>query len=329
MSELTAHGDVITNVFQLIGFLENDITKSIAWAMCKCPVFMKKVIADILQIDIDPNKVHIGYQEFEKDKGITDLEITDGEQFYIIIEAKRGWILPSAEQLTLYSERKEITQSRVKHKAIITMSECSTEYADSYLPFHEVNGIPVIHLSWKRIYDLANESRAGSGISQKNLLKELMEYLGGIMTMQEKDSNWVYVVSVGTGHPDNCDLTWIDFVEKYRRYFHPVGGGKGGWPKTPPNYIAFRYYGQLQSIHHIDDYVVTRNLHDVFEEMPDEEWEVDHFVYKLGPAIKPDHVVKTGNLYATLRVWAMIDTLLTADTISEARDISKERSMVD
>ena len=112
MSELTAHGDVVTNVFQLIGFLENDITKSIAWAMCKCPVFMKKVIADILQIDIEPNKVHIGYQEFEKDKGITDLEITDEEQFYIIIEAKRGWILPSAEQLTLYSERKKL------HKAV-------------------------------------------------------------------------------------------------------------------------------------------------------------------------------------------------------------------
>lgn len=87
------------------------------------------------------------------------------------------------------------------------------EYADSYLPFHEVNGIPVTHLSWKRIYILANESRAVSGFAQKDLLKELMEYLGGIMTMQEKASNWVYVVSVGTGHPDNCDLTWIDFVE--------------------------------------------------------------------------------------------------------------------
>ena len=74
--------------------------------------------------------------------------------------------------------------------------------------------------------------------------------------------------------------------------------------------------------------MVTRNLHQEFEEMPDEEWEVDHFVYKLGPHIKPPHTVKTGNLYATLRVWAMIDTLLTADSVSEARDISKARSKV-
>ncbi len=325
MGELIAHGNKVTNVFQLIGTLENDITKSIAWALCKCPMFMKRIINEILGIDINPEKVRIGYQEFENDKGITDLEITDNESFYIIVEAKRGWILPYAEQLTLYSERKAIAQSGTKYKAIVSMSECSKEYANSYLPFHEINGIPVLHLSWERIYELANESRVNSSNSQKNLLKELIEYLGGIMTLQAKESNWVYVVSVGRGHPDNCKLTWIDFVEKHNTYFHPVGGGRSGWPKTPPNYIGFRYYGQLQSIHHIEDYVVTRNLHEQFEEMPDEECKVDHFVYTLGPAIKPTHLVKTGKLYATGRVWAMLDTLFTADTILEARDISKAR----
>lgn len=47
--------------------------------------------------------------------------------------------------------------------------------------------------------------------------------------------------------------------------------------------------------------------------MPDEEWNVDCFVYKLGSAIKPMHFVKTGKLYATGRVWAMLDTLLTSN----------------
>lgn len=324
MSELTAHGTEVTNVFQLIGILENDITKSIAWALCKCPILLKKTIFETLKIDIEPEKVRISYQEFEKDKGITDLEITDDELFYIIVEAKRGWILPSAEQLKLYSERREITRSKAKHKVIITMSECSEEYANTYLPFHEINNVPIIHLSWKTIYELTSKSIADSSNFQKNILKELLEYLGGIMTMQNRDSNWVYVVSVGTGHPNNCELTWIDFVEKYKQYFHPVGG-KGGWPKTPPNYIAFRYYGQLQSIHYIDSYEVTRNLHEIFPEMPNEELDENHFVYKLGPAIKPIHTVKTGKLYPSLRVWAMLDTLLTSKTVLEARDISKAR----
>ncbi len=325
MGELFAYGTEIMSVFQLIGTLENDITKSIAWALCKCPIFTNKIIYEILGIDIESTKVKIRYQEFEKDKGITDLEITDDDLFYIIIEAKRGWILPDGEQLTLYSKRQAITKSCAKHKAIISMSECSEEYAESYLPFPEINGIPVKHLSWKRIYGIANESRTGSSNSQKTLLKELMKYLGGIMTMQEKESNWVYVVSVGSGHPDNCNLTWIDFIEKRGKYFHPIGGGRSGWPKTPPNYIAFRYYGQLQSIHHVEDYVVTRNLHEQFIEMPDEECDTDYFVYTLGPAIKPIQTVKTGKLYATGRVWAMLDALLTADTIKEASEISKKR----
>lgn len=68
-------------------------------------------------------------------------------------------------------------------------------------------------------------------------------------------------------------------------------------------------------------------MHDKVPDLPDEEWDVEHFVYKLGPAIIPTKNVKTGKLYATLRVWAMLDTLLTADTIAGARDISKARMM--
>ena len=62
--------------------------------------------------------------------------------------------------------------------------------------------------------------------------------------------------------------------------------------------------------------------------MPDEECDTDYFVYTLGPAIKPIHTVKTGKLYATGRVWAMLDALLTADTIKEASEISKKLKYV-
>lgn len=323
MSELVAYGTEISSIFQLIGNLENDITKSIAWALTCCPEFLKLVIKEIISIDINPQNVRIKYQEFEKDKGITDLEITDDSSFYIIIEAKRGWILPGAEQLMLYSERRNILESPAPNKAIISMSECSKEYAKAYLPFESVNEIPVIHLSWRRIYELANSAKAGSSISQKNLLKELMKYLGGIMTMQTKESNWVYVVSLSTSKPENCDLTWIEIVEQKKKYFHPFG--INGWPKEPPNYIAFRYNGILQSIHHIESYTVTKNLHSAIIEMPDVEEMDEHFVYNLGEPIIPSKTVKTGNIYASGRKWAMLDTLLTADTIYEACEISRQR----
>ena len=194
MPELVAYGTEVSSVFQLIGNLENDITKSIAWALARCPEFLKAVINEVMLLEINTQNVRIKYQEFEKNKGITDLEITDDTSFYIIIEAKRGWILPGAEQLALYSQRRNIIESPVSHKAIISMSECSEDYANAYLPFKVINDIPVNHLSWKKIYELANSAKVGSSISHKNMLKELMRYLGGIMTMQAKESNWVYVV---------------------------------------------------------------------------------------------------------------------------------------
>lgn len=323
MSELVAYGAEVSSIFQLIGNLENDITKSIAWALARCPEFLKLVIKEVMSIDINPENVRIKYQEFEKDKGITDLEITDNSSFYIIIEAKRGWILPGAEQLKLYSKRRNIVENPAPNKAIISMSECSEEYANAYLSFKDINEIPVMHLSWRRIYELANSAKVRSSISQKNLLKELMKYLGGIMTMQAKESNWVYVVSLATSKPESCDLTWIDIVKQKMKYFHPFG--TNGWPKEPPNYIAFRYGGKLQSIHHIEGYVVTRNLHSEIIEMPDIQEEKEYFVYSLGEAIIPSKTIKTGKIYASGRKWAMLDTLLTADTIHEASEISKQR----
>ena len=63
MSALETGGNEIQSIFQLIGDKENDITKSIAWALCKCPVFMKMVIKDILGIDINPDDTTITYYE--------------------------------------------------------------------------------------------------------------------------------------------------------------------------------------------------------------------------------------------------------------------------
>lgn len=323
MGELTAYGSTVTSVFQLIGTLENDITKSVAWALCQCPVFAKKVFDELFEIDCNPERIRINYQVAEKDKGITDLEITDDELFYAILEAKRGWILPRANQLSLYYDRSAFSKSLAKNKAIITMSECSLEYANEYLPFKEIKGIPIRHLPWKRLNELAKESVSISNNAQKRLLNELMEYFGGIMSTQQKNSNWVYVVSLSDGKAGDNELTYIDVVEKKGKYYHPFGNK---WPKEAPNYIVFRYHGQLQSIHHIESYVITKNMHDEIPEMPDIEWDEAHFVYTLGPAIKPNKTIKAGEkVRQAARVWAMLDLLLTSETITEAMELSKQR----
>lgn len=142
--------------------------------------------------------------------------------------------------------------------------------------------------------------------------------------MQSIDSNKVYVVSLGKDKVPESDITWKDIVLKYSKYYHPVGGNKGGWPVEPPNYIAFRYDGKLQSIHHIDKYEVITDLSKYFEIPKDDG--IRRYLYHLGPAIKPAREVKTGNgIIRNIRVWAALDLLLTSQTIEEARDKTKER----
>ena len=47
MSVLKAYGRDVTNVFQIIGDKENDITKSIAWVLKKCPDFLVKLLGSL------------------------------------------------------------------------------------------------------------------------------------------------------------------------------------------------------------------------------------------------------------------------------------------
>lgn len=333
MAELIAYGRTVTNVFDLIGDLENDITKSIAWCLIKCPRLLEKCIENLLEIEINSENAIVRYQVSEVDKGITDLEITDNQNFYMIIEAKRGWTLPGYNQLQMYSTREGFKTNPAKHKAIVSLSECSEEYAYRNLPY--IKDTRLLHLSWKSIYEMADKARFESTHSQKYILDELKRYIGRIMTMQNKNTNWVYVVSLGKtnaevisekGKTFKSNITYLDIVSKYHRYCCPVGGGKGGWPKEPLTYIAFRYDGKLQSIHHIESYVITNQLHKFIPEIPDITLSKMHFVYTLGPAIIPSKEIRVGKkIVMSNRVWAHIDALLTADTISDAMDISKMR----
>lgn len=207
------------------------------------------------------------------------------------------------------------------------MSECSKSYAEHNLQVKNIKGIDIIPVSWKDVYKYSEAAYRRSNHAEKHLLIELQTYLGGLMTMQNKDSNLVFVVSLGSSKIEGSDLTWIDVVEKKERYFHPMG--QNGWPKTPPNYIAFRYHGKLQSIHHIEGYKVLTDLSSRIPEIPYASWmETPHFLYKLGKGFAPSKEVKTGNIYRNGRVWCMLDTLFTCDTISDARDETKRRQQL-
>ena len=320
MPDLYLYGRKVNSVFQLLGEKENDITYSVAWALTNSKPFLQEFFG-LLSVEMPlDDDLSIRLQQFETDAGFTDIEIQSSD-LHIIVEAKRGWTLPGTQQLEKYAGR--LNASVAPIKMLVVLSECSHEYALAHLEVIKVSEFPVHPVSWKDIFDIAKAAQAHGSHAGKRLIKEFLTYLGGVVTMQVAESNLVYVVSVGSsGFPSNWNISWIDIVEKHRKYFHPMGGRS--WPKEPPNYIAFRYRGRLQTIHHIEDYLIFTNPHDHFPEIPETEWP-PFFLYTLGPALKPPREVKTGNIFRNGRVWCMLDTLFVCDTVADARDLTKKR----
>lgn len=325
MTDLFIFNDKVDSIFQLLGQKENDISYSVGYAFGNCQNFLQNFLQHIkIKTPFQPEAIKIKLQTHEKDKGFTDFEIFQENEFHIIIEAKRGWTFPTRQQLDKYATRQTFKNSTAKDKRIIVFNESTPAFTQTNFDLTNIRSIPVEVISWQDIQRLVTTSKKIGRNTENRLLKELNTYLDKISTMQKVDSNWVYIVSLGNDKPNGWDISWQDIVNKHNKYFHPVGG-KGGWPHEPPNYIAFRYDGKLQSIHHIDKYQVFTDSTKYFPTSPEGQWP-EHYLYYLGPAIKPAHEVKSGQkIIRAMRVWAMLDLLLTCKTIQEARDKSDER----
>ena len=321
---LTVAGVSIANQFQLIGDTEDSITLAIAWTLARSPAFLAQLLRRAgVASPAAQGEVELTVHRYEKGAGITDLEIVLPGSFHLIVEAKKGWILPGDAQLLLYAGRRSFQDSKAPIKRLLTLSECSAIYAQTRLPATLPDGVPVTHVSWADLLADAEAAKPVATHAEKRLLRDLSIYIGGSVT-QRRESNLVYVVSLGGGGPDGWSISWIEIVEKYRRYFHDIGGT---WPKVPPTYMGFRYRGRLQSVHFVESYDVIDDLATDFPGQPVTHAK-PHYLYKLGPAIVPPRRVETGAIYPSGRVWCAIDTLLVCDTIAEARDLTQACSNV-
>ncbi len=321
--DLKLHGRDINTVFDLLGKDEDDITYSVGWGLAQSEAFVRALLTEVFGDAEQGAIVAIRLQETQQGAGRTDIEI-ETEHLHLILEAKRGWTLPERDQLDQYAPRLHGTTEQ----AIVVVAECSDDYAHPSLAAMGEFDARVVYRSWQVIAAMVEGIAAKTtSHKEKSLLRELVRYLRGLLTTQSITSNMVYVVSLGLHHLDWSKLNFADIVMKENMYFHPVGGNKGGWPRTPPNYIGFRFHGQLQRISFVEKYDIITEPHRYIPGInEDEDWSDDpHFLYYLGPAIKPDHEVRTGKLYRSARVWCAFDTLFTSSTIAEARDRTRDR----
>jgi hypothetical protein len=321
MTELFIYNNKVESIFQLLGVKENDISYSVGYSFANCRQLLDNFLLHLNIKFSNLDKVKIKLQTHEKEKGFTDFEIIQEGHFHLIVEAKRGWTFPTDAQLNKYASRLTFQNSLAKDRRIIIFNESTPSFTQANFRKTTLASFPMEVISWQTIQRLTNSSIKRGRDIENNILQNLNKYLDKISTMQKIDSNWVYVVSLGSDAPDKWKINWQDIVNKKRKYFHLVGNG---WPAEPPNYIAFRYASKLQSIHHIDKYKVFTDPHEIIKEIPSQIWK-PHYLYDLGEPIIPAKEIKTGKIFPNGRKWAMLDLLLTSETIWDASKESYDR----
>jgi hypothetical protein len=226
--DLSLHGRPVGTVFDLLGKKENDITYSVGWAMSQSEELAEAFIEEVLPAVDDVRVDMVLLQQGIPGAGFTDIELkgkSGDREVHVVIEAKRGYDLPEEAQLAKYATRTE-----PRPDALVVMAEASADFVVGKLPT-TVADVPVLYRSWRRLDELvvavAGRSRNHAA---KRLLRDLSRYLRGLMTMQNVNSNLVYVVSLG-GEIEDTGISSRDVVLEHDNYFCPVGGGRGGWPK--------------------------------------------------------------------------------------------------
>lgn len=321
MTELILHGRPVATVFDLLGHDENDMTYALGWGMANSPPLLDAFVSRIAP-GVRLTEPVIQLQQHDPDdRGYTDIELLSGE-LHAIVEAKRGWWTPSTGQLRRYEARLAAEKRDIQRIVVLTQIGAE-EIVRHYLADWQPAPPAASHvLGWSDVVRLAEHASRQGALRERHLVAELSRYLRGVADMRDTNSNSVFVVSLGSGAWG--EHTLISLVEKLGRYFFPANGKN--WPKMPPNYIAFRYWGELQSIHHVDSYVIGDRPLDHIPGSPDASWDVPHYFLTLGPAMRPDHPVRTGpRIHRSARVWADIDLLLTSETISEAWEKTRTR----
>ncbi|KAA1375980.1 hypothetical protein [Aeromicrobium fastidiosum] len=313
--DLRKYGKPVPSVFDLLGRGEVDLTAALAWTLRQSPALLA-AFWDRVDAPGSATDAVIDL-EVADDQGRTDLEIAN-EHATVVVEAKKGWLVPGEAQLSKYVPRLKDSP----HPLLVSLSDSSAEWAATQLGA-SIGGIPVRHIPWDAVRtDLRAISKSARGI-ERHWVTELINYLAGATAMRDPSEQWVYcvVASKGTmGGP----RTFRDYVTTERSYFHPFGG-RNGWPKRPPTFLAFRWEGRVRQINRVLDSKVVDRLQDEWPDIPTgahADTESPHIIYRLGQDI-PIGEIPTKGVYANARVWALLDQILTQPGLAEAVRSSK------
>src|SRR5713226_896292 len=208
MAEASLYGRPLGTIFDLLGDDETALTNALGWALAESPQFRSHLIRDVFGESTIASGLStlVRLQPYAKSGGFTDVEVVIPGKLMVIIEAKKGWALPSIQQLTSYVARFDDWET--PQRAFLVLTEATQQYARRKGMPTLVEGIPLVHQRWADVVDQAMTARARATQSEKRLLAQLTTYLGEHTSMRKLD-NLVYVVSLSSEKPEGASISFI------------------------------------------------------------------------------------------------------------------------
>lgn len=316
MTELTRHSTAVPSVYTLIGTLENDLTAALGYTLTRSPTLRDTILRRVWPTTTPPPTDDATLAlEVRDAEGRTDLEMRLPGAL-VIFEAKRGWLVPTANQLAKYAGR---IAEHPNGGLLVTLSQASTDLAIAAGLPASIDAIPVVHLPWTAALDDITTARRMCRGTERVWLDELHAYLKEVIRMRKPEDCKTYCVVLNQAKPgDGGERTFLEYVTDEHCYFHPYGAGNG-WPTEPPNFMAFRWDGHVHRIHRVTHAEVIPSLLHRFPDVPATEVTTSqHALYTLGPRIPPFDPIPTGKNYRAARLWVLLDQLQTAPTLADA-----------
>lgn len=187
---LTRHGREVSSVFDLLGRDENDLTAAFGFALARSPRLLRRIVQRLAP-GADEEGTVLRLESRDSD-GRTDLEISTADHL-IVVEAKRGWLVPGETQLAKYAPRIGAHGTGV----LVSLSAASPAWALQTLP-ETIHGVPVAHLSWEQVLLDLTDARGVTRGQERAWLAEFSDYLRKAIRMRDPADSWTYCVVVNT-----------------------------------------------------------------------------------------------------------------------------------
>jgi hypothetical protein len=99
----TIRGTTPKSIFGLAGDDENSATHALGWSLYHSPSLQQLLLGTLFKGYRVGDAIQVHLQRYSSTMGITDLEVECLPKYHAILESKKGWNLPSIEQLDVHS----------------------------------------------------------------------------------------------------------------------------------------------------------------------------------------------------------------------------------